>query len=63
MTESEIIDRVYEQTIEQAAKILIQDLMIQDNNGTIRHDNAERRFRYALTAAAAARDRAKEIST
>jgi hypothetical protein len=63
MTESEIIDRVYEQTIEQAARVLFGELMLTDINTTVRHENAERRFKYALTAAAFARDRAKVIKT
>ncbi len=61
MTESEIIDKVYEEVIEQAAKILFQELMVSDSNGTVRHENAERRFRAGLTAAASARDRAKSL--
>ena len=61
MTESEIIDKVYEDVIEQAAKILFQELMIADSNGTIRHESAERRFRAALSVAASARDRAKSL--
>ena len=61
MTESEIIDKVYEDTIEQAAKILFQELMIADNNGTVRHESAERRFRAGLLLARAARDRAKSL--
>ncbi len=61
MTESEIIDKVYEEIIAQAAKILFQEIMVADYNGTVRIDSAERRFRAALTAAAGARDRAKSL--
>jgi len=59
INDGEIIDRVYEQTVEQAARVLFNELMIEDHSGTVRHANAERRFRYGLKLAAAARDRAK----
>jgi hypothetical protein len=61
MTESEIIDRVYEQTIEGAARLLFQELMFPDIDTTARHENAERKFKAALKAAAFARDRAKTL--
>jgi hypothetical protein len=61
MTESKIIDKVYEDTIEQAARILFQELMIEDHNGTVRHENAKRRFRYALKAAMDACIRTKAL--
>jgi len=61
MTDSDIIDKVYEQTIEQAARILFQELMLEDYANTVRHETAERRFKAGLNAAAAARDRAKVL--
>lgn len=61
MTENEIIDKVYAEIIEQAAKICFQELMLEDYTGTVRHENAERRFRFALTAAAVARNRIKSL--
>jgi hypothetical protein len=61
MTESEIIDKVYEDIIAQAAKVLLLDFMVDDNLLTVRHESAERRFRAGLSAAATARDRAKVL--
>jgi hypothetical protein len=57
VTVREIIDRVYEDNIEQAARMLFQELMIE--NGAVRQETAERRFKAGLKAAAAARERAR----
>ena len=61
MTKNEIIDKVYEKWVEQAANQLFSVLMIEDNNGTVAHANAEQRFRYGISMATAARDRAKVL--
>jgi hypothetical protein len=61
MTEAEIIDKVYADTVEQQARTLLQELMVENPDNTVRHENAERRFRYGLKAAMSARDRAKVL--
>jgi hypothetical protein len=61
MTELEIIDKVYENWVEQATAQLFSVLILEDNNGTVAHESAERRFRYALKMAAGTRDRAKGL--
>ncbi len=61
MTESEIIDKVYDDTIEQAVRMLFQSLMLSESYSYVRHEEAERRYKFALTAAETARNRAKSL--
>jgi hypothetical protein len=56
MTQAEIVEKIYEKTIEQQAEILFQELMIEDRND--RHASAKRRFQNGLKAATFARERA-----
>jgi predicted oxidoreductase len=57
VTEAEIIDKVYDNAIEQAAIVLFHELINDDRKGW--HAKAERNFRDALKANAMARERAK----
>jgi len=54
-----IVDRAFEEIIEQMTVILMQELMSDDRNN--RHAEAERRFQNGLTLAMRARDRIKEL--
>jgi hypothetical protein len=54
-----IVDRAFEEIIEQMTVILMQELMSDDRNN--RHAEAERRFQNGLTVAMRARDRIKEL--
>ena len=54
-----IVDRAFEEIIEQMTVILMQELMSDDRNN--RHGEAERRFQNGLTLAMRARDRIKEL--
>lgn len=60
MTESEIIDKVYRDIIEQEAIVLFRELMNDDQHNDW-HQKAELRFSVALKAAAVARERAKAL--
>ena len=54
-----IVDRAFEEIVEQMTVILMQELMSDDRNN--RHAEAERRFQNGLTLAMRARDRIKEL--
>jgi hypothetical protein len=54
-----IVERVFEETVEQMISILMQELMLDDRNN--RHAEAERRFQNGLTQAVRARDRVKDL--
>ena len=54
-----IVDRAFEEIIEQMTVILMQELMSDDRNN--RHGEAERRFQNGLTLAMRARERIKEL--
>jgi hypothetical protein len=54
-----IVERVFEETVEQMVSILMQELMSEDRNN--RHAEAERRFQNGLALAVRARDRIKDL--
>jgi hypothetical protein len=61
VTDAEIIDKVYESIIAEAATTMFKELVFGNNVGTTRQDYTERRFSYAIKAAAAVRERAKAL--
>jgi hypothetical protein len=59
MTDPEIIDKAYEDTIQQIYSVLYSALLIpQDAN---RREEAERRFQVGIRRAREIRDRAKQL--
>jgi len=56
---SEIIDKVYEDFIAEAAKLLLLELVLDDRDG--RHAGSIRRFQNGMKAAAVAREHIKNL--